>query len=359
MNFEKLSLNEKFGQMIMLGLDVYDINDEIIEIIKTYKIGGVVLYKNNYTSIETMIDFINKLKEINKNNKIPLFVAIDQENGLVNRFPKDILRMPGARKQTLGKNQKVNNAINDITTYILKSVGVNMNFAPVIDLKCDNDINNKRSYGSYDEVLKNGLPFMKTMQNEQIISVVKHFPGHGATKKDSHFILPKIKDVKSLEDRDLKLFKEFIKEGADSLMVGHLKIKGMGKKPATINSKIIAKYLSDFKGLIITDDLRMNYLRYLYGTKKCIKESINAGCDICMIKYKRNDSKMFNKLLGMVKYCEIDPEKINNSAKKIVNFKSKYAISNELNKVNLDVELINKKIRQINDIINKEVEEII
>ncbi len=357
MNFNKLSLEEKFGQMIMLGLNIYDINEEIIEIIKTYKIGGVVLYKNNYTSIETMMNFINKLKEINKENKIPLFIAIDQENGVVNRIPKDILGMAGAEKQGLLGNEKINNAINELTTYILNAVGVNMNFAPNIDIRNENKINQKRSYGNYGSVLKWGCPFMKTMQKADIISVIKHFPGHGATNKDSHFSIPKIKDIKNLEDNHLPLYQEFINNGADAIMVGHLKLKGFGRYPATMNKKIIDEYLPNFNGLLITDDLRMNWLKYLYGTKKCIINSINVGHNICMIKYQKGDQRLLKKLLNMVKYCEIDPELINNSARKIVEFKKKYNINAEIKQDLIDIELINEKIKKINDIINKELGE--
>lgn len=359
MNFNKLSLEEKFGQMLMLSLDTYALNDEIIDIIKEYKIGGVVLYQNNYTSIDTMIEFINKLKEINKNNKVPLFIAIAQENGIVNKFPKDILRMPGADKQSSADILKVNTAINELTTYILDSVGINMNLAPVIDIKNNNKVNQKRSYGEEKDIIKNALPFMNTMKEANIISVVKHFPGHGATNKDSHFTIPKIKDVKSLEERHIPVFQKFIASGADALLVGHLRVKGFGHRPASLNKNIINTYLKDYKGLIITDDLRMNRLKYTYGTKKCIMYSIDAGHDICMFKYKKGDKRLFNNLLKKVKYCEIDPERINDSAKKIINFKKKYNINNEQKWEKIDIELLNKKIRKINDIINKELGEVL
>ena len=201
MNFKKLNLEEKFGQMIILGLDVYDINEEIIEIIKKYKIGGVILYKKNYTSIETMIAVINKLKTLNKDNKIPLFISIDQENGRVNRLPKDINRIYSANKQAKTKNIKIVNACNELTGYLLKQVGVNMNFAPTLDI-VRNDKNKaigNRSYGdNCKDVLEYGLPFMQTLKENKIISVIKHFPGHGATNKDSHIVLPKIKNIEKL-----------------------------------------------------------------------------------------------------------------------------------------------------------------
>ena len=361
MDFNKLSLTEKFGQTILLGLDVYEINNEIIRIIEDYKIGGVVLYKKNYTSVESMTEFINKLKSYNSINKIPLFIAIDQENGRVNRLPKELNGIKSALSQAKTKNMKIINAINELTSYILKSVGVNMNFAPVLDI-LRNDKNRaigNRSYGyNSNDVTKYGIPFMQTLQRNNIISVVKHFPGHGATNKDSHFIIPKIYDIKRLENEDIKVFDNAINACADALMVGHLKLKGYGFKPATINKKVIQKYLIDrykYNGLIITDDLRMNFLQKIYGLKKCVKNSINAGNNMIMIKYQKGDYKLYQKLLNLVKQCEIDPELVNNSAKKIVNMKKKYKVDDTEILNELNIKLINKKIKELNDLIDREI----
>ncbi len=364
MNFKDLSIEEKFGQMILLGLDTYEINEEIIDIIKTYKIGGVVLYKKNYTSLSNMVEVINKLKTSNEGNKIPLFIAIDQENGRVNRLPKDIIPIKSALAQAKTQNSKVINAINDITTYLLKEVGVNMNFAPVLDINRDekNKAIGNRSYGNnIDEILQYGLPFMKTMQEENIVSVIKHFPGHGATSKDSHFVIPKIKDIKSLESTDMKVFEEAIKMGADSIMVGHLVLKNYGCRPATINEKIIQNYLINkfkFKGLIITDDLRMNNLRFIWGLKNSIRKSIAAGNNMLMIKYKPHDaSRLYKKLRKMLKFCELDLEKVNESAKKIVAMKNKYKVNDNLVDFKVDINLVNNKIKKINNVIAKTIEE--
>jgi len=360
MNFNKLTLEEKFAQMIMLGLDIYELNDEIIELIQKYKIGGVVLYKKNYTSLETMIDFINKLKKLNEKNNIPLFIAIDQENGRVNRLPKDIIRIYSAGRQAKTKNLKIIDTANKLTTYILGSVGVNMNFAPDLDIvrnEKSKAIGN-RSYGAdFESTIKYGLPFMQEMKNNNIISVVKHFPGHGATNRDSHFMLPKIRNVSNLLSEDIKTFESAIKNNVDAIMVGHLVLKGFGMKPASLNKKIIQELLVDkyqFKGLIVTDDLRMNALKG--SLKKNIKDSIEAGNNILLVKYRKGDVKrIYKKLFEKVKSCEIDPELVNNSAKKIVAMKKRYSISGELQNPKLEVELINNKIRKINAAIDKEL----
>ena len=351
----KLSLTDKFGQMILLGLDVYDINEEIIKIIEDFHIGGVVLYKKNYTSLETMTKFINKLKEINKNN-IPMFISIDQENGRVNRLPKDVERMYNALKQSETKDLKVITEINKITTFLLKSVGVNMNFAPVLDIyRSDkNKAIGNRSYGTnINDIINYGLPFMKEMQKNNIVSVIKHFPGHGATNKDSHFVLPKINDLKSLEKEDIKVFESAFKYGADVLMIGHLVIKGYGNKPASINKNIISKYLSNYNGLLVTDDLRMNALRLFRSTKKNIIRSIEAGNNLIMVKYQKGDYKLYKKLAKLVNNCEIDIEAIDKSANKILQFKEKYKVNNDLITNHLDIDKINKRIKIINEYIDK------
>lgn len=362
MNFNKLTFEEKFGQMIMLGLDIYDINDEIIKLIEKYKIGGVVLYKKNYTSIETMINVVNKLKKINKGNKIPLFIAIDQENGRVNRLPKDFTRICSAYKQGKSNNIKLVNSVNELTTYILNSIGVNMNFAPVLDITRDENkkVIGNRSYGkNKEDVIKYGIPFMQCLQKNKIISVVKHFPGHGLINKDSHISFHKINKINELMNNDIIPFEYAIKKGADALMVGHMKIKGYGLFPATLNKKIINELLINkyaYEGLIITDDLRMGLFNHFYGIKKSIIKSVLAGNDIIMVKYKKGDIKrIYKSLFDMVENYEIDIERINNSAKKIFNIKKNYGINNDLTNAKLEIDLINERIRKINELIEKEV----
>ena len=362
MNFKKMDFTEKFGQMIMLGLDTYEINDEIISLIRDYKIGGVVLYKKNYTSLESMIEFINKLKSINSENKIPLFIAIDQENGVVNRLPKDIVNMYSAKKQVATHNLDIINSFNELTTYLLKSVGVNMNFAPVLDIEHNNKskVLEHRCYGkTKEEVIKYALPFMKSMKNANIISVVKHFPGHGLSDKDSHVTYPRIKNNNVLDNCDIIPFKEAILNGCDAVMTGHIKIKGYGLNPCSTNKRIIQEKLLNnckYNGFIITDDLRMGLNRYKSSIKKKIIKAVEAGNNVLLVKYKKNDIKnIYKPIYNLVNNYEIDIEKIDNSAKKIIAMKKKYQITDEVINTNLNIKEINKRIKNINKVIDKEL----
>ncbi|MGN1358115.1 MAG: glycoside hydrolase family 3 N-terminal domain-containing protein [Bacilli bacterium] len=346
------SIYEKMGQMIMIGLDAYKINDEIRKLIKDYKIGGVVLYKSNYKDIKSMVSFINELKKINGDN-VPLFIAIDQENGRVNRLPDEITRIYNPLRQAKTGDIDIVNKCNEITAKILSDVGVNMNLAPLVDINynSDNTSIGNRSYGDKEAVIKYGLPMIEMMKKHGIISVVKHFPGHGLVKTDSHYLIPVINDVSLMED-DLEIYDKAISNGADAIMIGHLKVCGYGSKPASINKEIIDKYLIkkyDYKGLIITDDLRMNTMKYMYGIKNVISKSIEAKNNILMIKYKKGDiKKVYNELYKMIDKGKIDKNLINNSYEKIINFKNKYKLSNDIKDGNIDIDEINKEIIDVN-----------
>ena len=97
-DIKNLSLEEKIGQMLMVGFEGNKITERNIEQIQKYKVGGIILYKRNFNSYDEMLNLISELKQLNKNNKVPLFIAVDQEGGRVNRIPKDILNVPAPQK---------------------------------------------------------------------------------------------------------------------------------------------------------------------------------------------------------------------------------------------------------------------
>ena len=135
MEVKELSIQEKIGQMLILGIDSNRITKEIKNMIQIYKIGGFILYKKNFDDYNQMITMIKQLKDINKTNRIPLFIAIDQEGGRVNRMPKEILNLPSANliAKKLGVEGVKKSA--QIIGKLLKQSGYNLNFAPVLDLK--------------------------------------------------------------------------------------------------------------------------------------------------------------------------------------------------------------------------------
>lgn len=244
-----LTLEEKIGQMLMVGIDGNKITKRTIKQIQKYKIGGVILYKKNFNTYAEMVNLIKNLKELNKLNKIPLFIAVDQEGGRVNRMPKEFLNVPAPYKivNKLGEDGIKNATL--ITIEILKKSGYNLNFAPNLDInryEKNHKVVGDRSFGkNKDIVSKMGILQMNLYKENGIIPVIKHFPGHGATIQDSHYFLPKTKIIyDELSENDIKPFEKAIQNGADCVLIGHLRVKDKNNYiPASLSRKFIIQEL--------------------------------------------------------------------------------------------------------------------
>lgn len=358
MEINELSIQEKIGQMIIIGMDTNYITDRIKTMITKYKIGGIILYRKNFNSYEKMLELIQQLKDLNKDNKIPLFIAIDQEGGRVNRMPKEILNLPSANKIASLGNEELVKKSAELTGELLKKSGFNLNFAPVLDLK---NFSNEHAIGdrcfSNDKeiVAKYGITSMKSLQEQGIISVIKHFPGHGATTKDSHYFLPIInKKLKSLEAEDMYPFEQAIYNGADCLLVGHLLIKNItGFHPASLSRKFISRYIRKkykYNGLIFTDDLKMKAIKYIYGPVNSVVKAFKAGNDVVIFRFNKDEEKnAIEKVAKLVKHGRIKESRINRSVKRIINLKEKYNISDDMPDENIDIETFNSEILKIRE----------
>lgn len=356
MKIENLSLEEKVGQLFMVGLEEKS-NEDIENLIQENKIGGVVLYRKNYHNYEEMLAYINSIKELNSKNSIPIFISIDQEGGRVNRMPQEILKLKSATKLANTKDIEIVKESGKIIGEMLNKTGISMDYAPVLDIRRFEEKHaiGDRCYGeNKEDVSKYAIEVMKEMQNKGVIPVIKHFPGHGLTEKDSHFRIPKIKEkIEILEKEDMVPFENAIKQNAEAIMVGHLIIKDVDKKyPASLSKKVIQKYLVEkynYKGLIITDDLKMMAIRIHYNMKKAVVKAIEAGNDIIMIglPYKKIN-KIIKFIVKEVKNGRIKEERINESVKKIIEIKQKYKISDQ--KVNgFSITEINERIKELNE----------
>ncbi len=347
-----ISFKEKMGQMFIIRMHGKKITDELIELIRDYHIGGISLYSCNYDSYDEMLKLINELKELNnKYNKTPLFISLDQEGGRVNRLPREFKNIVSAKK--LSSKDKYVEEAGNIIGEILSSIGVNMNFAPVLDIQrfCDDHAIGDRCYGdNKDDVSNKGIVMMNSLKNNNIIPVVKHFPGHGLVKRDSHIFLPMtFKNIKNVDD--IEPFKEAIKNNCDAMMISHIMVRKMDKfYPSSLSKKVIKNYLIDelnYNGLIITDDLRMKAVNLLYGYKKSSLKAIGAGNNIVLIGAPYKTIKECINYINKKLTDELK-DNIENSYKKIIKIKEKYNINDSINKL-VDIEKINEKIEKLNN----------
>ena len=347
-----LSIEEKIAQMIILDLDKNKITQEDFDRVAKNKIGGILLFRKNYSDYNSMINLINNFKKANSANSIPLFISLDQEGGRVNRLPKEIHKIKSAFKIAQSKDPKKARKSGLIIGKILRDSGINLDYAPVLDIKRFKEEHaiGDRSYGeNKQDVEEYAIEVMKALQEEKVISAVKHFPGHGQTSKDSHFFLPKItQKVEVLENEDIQPFIKAIKNGCDAIMVGHLIVKDIDRyNPASLSKKVITKYLKEkynFKGLVITDDLKMGAIRLRYRTEFAAYKAILAGNDIVVMGNADGKiEKVIKYLSKKVRKNKISIEQINKSVEKIIDIKEKYNI-NDCKVEGTNIEKINQEI---------------
>lgn len=335
-NIESLSLEEKVGQMLMFAFHGTEYNNQLETQIKQIKIGGVIYFARN---ISTTNKVIKLNQDIQKNAKIPLFIGIDQEGGTVQRIIDGISLFPGAMAVSASLESSYelcNNVAKD-----LRYLGFNMNFAPVADINNNkyNPVINSRSYSdNKDIVTKYIIESFKGFQDGQIIPTAKHFPGHGDTKTDSHESMPKVnKDKDTLYNLELYPFKKAIESSIDGIMVSHILYPQIDPIfPATLSNQIVTKILKEemgFKGLIVTDSLTMGAIWQNYSKEEIVMHAVNAGIDILVFCGKADleeQKEIYNTFVKCVKLGKIPMSRVDESVRKILEYKQKYMIGNRI-----------------------------
>ncbi len=330
---EELTLREKISQMFITGFSGQNFifNRNFVNLVEN-GLGGVIFFTQNISSEKQFRELISNL---NEKSSIPMFFSIDQEGGRVERTEK----IHNGKKYLSAKNayemglSYLQNQTKEIALE-LKGFGINMNFAPVLDVNTnkDNPIIGERAFSNNaDEVIAGAKVVIKEYEKYGIITVGKHFPGHGDANADSHKTLPVIDlPIEELQIH-LKPFEEAIKLGMPAIMVAHVMYPALDENnnPASISKKIITDLLinkMDYKGVIITDDMEMNGIKGFTRLEACIK-AINAGVNMFIFRDTTKDVfELIEKLEKAVIEGIIPEENIENSFEKILNLKRQYGI---------------------------------
>lgn len=347
-----MTLNEKIGQMVIVGLEGYTISESSREMIDEYHVGGFVLLGENVSSSNQIITLVNSLKNANSKNKIPLFLSIDEEGGRVSRIPQEFKKFPSNKIIGGINNTTFSFKIGSLIASELKGFGLNMDFAPVLDINSNpnNPIIGDRSFGSNPEIVARlGIQTMKGIQSGSIIPVVKHFPGHGDTSMDSHIGLPTVNNTHDrLKSFEFLPFSEAIKNNADAVMIAHILLPKIdSNNPASMSKIIITDNLRNslkFNGVIITDDMTMGAITKNYNIGAAAVKSVNAGTDIILVCHLYdNETVVLNALRKAAESGAIPESQINESVYRILKLKQKYNITDNI--VNsIDIKSINNEI---------------
>ena len=347
-----MSLDEKIGQLVISGFYGTTLDENILKLIKEDKISGVILFNRNVKDSSTLLSLNNSLKESNKNNKLPLFISVDEEGGLVTRMPKDIKRLPTNKYIGSLNNKDLSYNVGEILGEQLSYFGFNMNFAPVLDINSNsnNPVIGDRSFGNNkDTVAILGTSTMKGIQSKNIISVVKHFPGHGDTSVDSHVNLPVVNyDINRLKSFEFVPFKTAIQNGADAIMVGHILLPKIDSKyPSSMSYEIVTNILRKdlgFNGLVVSDDMTMGAITKNYSIEESSIKAINAGVDLLLVCQKyENTENVLKALKEAALNGTISKERLDNALYNIISIKKKYLLNKEYDN-DITIDGINQKI---------------
>ncbi len=333
---KKLWLKEKIGQKLMIGFDGLFPGKEVRDLIQERAVGGVVLFKRNIETPEQTAEMCNQLQDLSP--QVPLFIAIDQEGGRISRVPPPFTQFPSM--QTLGQigSEDLAFSVGEVIGRELKSIGVNINFAPVLDVDTnpDNPIIGGRSFSADPEtVTAMACQFIGGLHQSGVIATGKHFPGHGDTSIDSHEDLPEVAHPrKRLKRVEFPPFLAAIREGLSAMMTAHILLPKLDPRwPATLSRTIIQGILREqlnFSGVVFTDDLDMKAIHEKYDFEEVVVKSVVAGVDVLLICHDSHKPLMALEIMEeLASYDPIFKKHIEKSADRILSLKEQFCLSRQ------------------------------
>ncbi|MDE7423302.1 MAG: glycoside hydrolase family 3 protein [Lachnospiraceae bacterium] len=342
---EKMTLEEKIGQMFVVHLEQLDkseggyfefrqFTNNMADTLKKYPVGGIILFARNIEAIDQTKTLI---EEAQKNTKVPLFIAVDEEGGSVARIGNNsnmhttsfpVMEEIGAMNDedyvynmgvTIGKE--------------IKELGFNLDFAPVADVKT-NEYNTEigdRAFGSDAKLVSKMVKqVVNGLQAQNISATLKHFPGHGSVSGDSHTSpVNADTDLLGLRSTEFKPFQAGIDAGVDFVMISHISISKVTENtvPATMSKLVIQNMLRQelgFSGIIITDAMDMGAITKKYKPGDAAVKAIQAGIDIVLMTPDLEEA--YQAVYDAVKAGEITEKQITESVQRIIETKIRRGI---------------------------------
>lgn len=317
-------LDQMLGSMLMFGFRGSTLapGDEFLKLVSAGHIGGVLLFDRDVTQGGTRnIISQDQLKALTKTlsdaSPLPLFIAVDQEGGQVRRLKpqKGFVELPSAQSMGQGNVTATRELASKAGTE-MKSLGINMDMAPVVDVD-SNPFNPAigrlgRAFGSDPElVIQHALSFGLGLAHAGVIPVLKHFPGQGCATEDSHLGLPDITQCWK-PDTDLRPFAEIFRAGwPGAVMIGHLLHRGFDESLATsLSKKLVTGLLRNglgWQGVVLSDDLQMKAIGGDRELRETLWLAIDAGLDILVFGNNLEwDAKLPQKVWDALKSLQAD-----------------------------------------------------
>lgn len=339
------SLDIKIGQMILIGFPKAEVDPIVLNEIKQGKVGTIILFEKNIPKSPASFAALKKIIWTYQNAApVPLFVAIDQEGGKVNRL-KDKYGFPRSiTAQEMGRSLDSVKFYAESIASNLAGLGININFAPCVDLGINK--NNTviyavgRSFSANpDSVALYAEEYIKPHRKFGVITVLKHFPGHGSSLADTHVGVADV--TKTWSEQELIPYQRLLdKEMVDGIMSAHIVNAELDQRklPGTLSSRMIDSLLRKtmkYDGVVFSDDMQMHAITKQYGMEEAIKLAIQAGVDILCFSNNimgsevRTVDKVHEIIRKLVENGTISKERINESFERIIKLKGRLSSSPE------------------------------
>lgn len=319
----------------MAGFDALTPDAQIETLIRQHHLGGAILFRRNIDNPAQVAALNKQLQTINAElSSTPLFIAIDQEGGVVARIENGVTPLPSALAFRAAGSAIDCEALTREANTELQLLGFNVNFAPVLDVNNNrrNPVIGVRAYGeTVDEVCEYGLAALRGIQQAGIIATAKHFPGHGDTDVDSHLGLPRVPhDRARLDAIELAPFRAAIAAGVEAIMSAHVVFPAFEvdpDTPSTLSSAVLTGLLRNelgFNGVVFTDCLEMAAIANGIGVVEGAVRAFKAGADVLLVSHREDRQiAVIEALVRAVENGEISEGRVDESLARILTLKNK------------------------------------
>jgi beta-N-acetylhexosaminidase len=375
------SLDLKIGQMLLIGFPTSEVDQQVLEEARQGKVGSIIIFEKNIPGRNSFVGLKKIIWTYQKAVQIPLFICIDQEGGRVNRLKEKYGFPRSITAEAMGKAGSLDSVrfYAEATAATLAGLGINVNFAPVVDLASNPNNPIIARYGrafsaNEDSVSLLAKEFIRAHRKFGVLTSLKHFPGHGSSKADTHL---GIADVTNTWDPlELKPYQALIDSGyADAIMTSHIVNKKLDSDghPGTLSDDIITGLLRNqlhFDGVVFTDDMQMHAITKHYGLQDAIRLAILAGVDVMTFSNnisgsdERTVDKVHAIIRDMVKQGVISEERIDESFDRIMKVKRRMMVSNEVPLLKQEIEILKgslenaiEAVREVNQSLGERSEE--
>jgi beta-N-acetylhexosaminidase len=332
-----MTLEQKAGQLVLCGFPGTEPSEGLLRLIREKQIGGVIYFARNIRDVRKTAELSSQLQEAAREaGAPPLFLMVDQEGGMVARLVDGIALMPGAMALAAGSTPEIAREAARICGEELRALGVNLNFAPVLDVNNNprNPVIGVRSFGeSPERVALFGEATVRGLQGAGVVATAKHFPGHGDTEVDSHLDLPTVPHSRErIFQVELRPFIQAIAAGVDSIMTSHVVFPAFepDRLPVTLSHNVLTGLLRGelgFEGVIFTDCMEMKAISDFFGTVEASVMAIEAGADAVLVSHSLElQLGVVDAIVEAVRSGRLTEERIDASVRRLLALKSKRGI---------------------------------